>query len=208
MTDRLYLSLWFANFRFAALPDAVLSVLRQFPFSPAMPGIRAAAAYPLDWNEANVYQRIWEADEISEESPEILHSQLERAVREAMEALHEDYAYEFEIYWDLWTPAADEGKWERRPALVKLAALGPEFDEAAFEQTGNIRIDLGLDTAFLHSELALDQHSLEHVQDNNRQLIEFTLRIEKHCNVSSRLLWSDDDSTLAQKLIERLQKLN
>jgi hypothetical protein len=33
------------------------------------------------------------------------------------------------------------------------------------------------------------------------------MRIEKYCNISSRLLWSDDDSTLAQKLIERLQKL-
>ena len=137
----------------------------------------------------------------------MLHSQLDRAVREPMEALHEDYAYEFEIYWDVWTPAANEGQWERRPALVKLAALGPDFDEAGFEQAGHIRIDLGLDTAFLHSELALDERSLERVQDNNRQLIEFTMRIEKYCNISSRLLWSDDDSTLAQKLIERLQKL-
>jgi hypothetical protein len=208
VTDRLYLSLWFANFRFAGLPQAALSVLRQFPFSPNMPGIRAAAVYPLDWNEASTYQRIWEADEISDESPEILESQLQRALSEAMQALHEDYAYEFEIYWDLWMPAKDEGKWERRPVRVKLAALGPQFDAQAFEQSGHIRMDLGLDTAFLHSELALDKDSLDHVQDNNRQLIEFTLRIEKHCNVSSRLLWSDDDSTLAQKLIERLQKLN
>ena len=87
------------------------------------------------------------------------------------------------------------------------AGLGIGIDDAAFEQSGHIRMDLGLDTAFLHSELALDERSLERVQDNNRQLIEFTMRIEKYCNVSSRLLWSDDDSTLAQKLIERLQKL-
>ena len=30
MADRLYLSLWYPNFRLEALPDALLGVLRQF----------------------------------------------------------------------------------------------------------------------------------------------------------------------------------
>jgi hypothetical protein len=208
VTDQLFLSVWFPNFRFASLPAAALCVLRQFPFSPARPGVRAAAAVPLSWTEANVYQRIWEPDEIPADPPELLDSQLQRAIGEATEALHEDFAYEFEVYWDLWMPAEDEGKWERQPSLVRVAALGPQFEDAAFEQNGHIRLDLGLDTPFLHAELALDKDSLERVQQNIAQLLDFTARIERHCNIASRLLWSEDDSNLAQKLLERLQKLN
>ncbi len=185
-----------------------MSVLRQFPFSPARPGIRAAHVYPLGWSEATIYQRIWEADEISDESPEALESQLHQAIGQAMESLHEDYAYEFEVYWDLWVPAEEEGKWELKPTLVRVAALGPQFEEAAFEQNGHIRVDVGHDTAFLHAELALDKDSLQRVQDNIARLVEFTARIEKYCNISTRLLWSDDESSLAQKLLDRLQKLN
>jgi hypothetical protein len=211
VADQLYLSLWFPNFRFAALPAATLSVLRQFPFSPAKPGIRAAVVYPLNWSEASVYQRIWEADEISDESPEALHSQLQLAIGQATESLHEDYCYEFEVFWDLWVPAAVEAadkKWELQPSLVRVAALGPQFEEAAFEQNGHIRIDLGLDISFLQPELELDKDTLDRVQDNITRLVDMTARIEKYCGISTRLLWSDDESSLAQKLLDRLQKLN
>jgi hypothetical protein len=221
VADQLYLSLWFPNFRFAGLPAATLSVLRQFPFSPAKPGVRAAVVYPLNWSEASIYQRIWEADEISDESPEALHAQLQSAIGQAMESLHEDYCYEFEVYWDLWVPAAPNNaendnagndnadkKWELQPSLVRVAALGPDFDESAFDQNGHIRLDLGLDASFLQPELELNKDTLDRVQDNITKLIEMTARIEKYCGVSTRLLWSDDESSLAQKLLDRLQKLN
>lgn len=237
MAGQLYLSLWFPNFRFASLPAATLSVLQQFPFSPARPGIRAAVAYPLNWNEPHVYQRIWEADEISVESPEALQGQLERAISEATEMLHEDYAYEFEVNWDLWMPkfggeheganhsgasdeetdesevdetdeADDKSAWIRRPSLVRVTALGPDFEDAAFEQMGQIRLDLGHDSLFLQPEIPLGPNDLHHIKKNIAMLVDLTARIEKHCGISSRLLWSDDDSNLAQKLLERLQKLN
>lgn len=241
MAGQLYLSLWFPNFRFASLPAATLSVLNQFPFSPARPGIRSAVAYPLNWSEPHTYQRIWEADEISVESPEALQGQLERAITEATEMLHEDYAYEFEVYWDLWMPrnagaqkagnssadfsddadiedASDsdevenviemESAWVRRPSLVRITALGPDFEDSAFEQNGQVRLDLGHDSLFLQPEVPLRPSDLQHIQQNITMLVDLTARIEKNCGISSRLLWSDDDSNLAQKLLERLQKLN
>jgi hypothetical protein len=228
VAGQLYLSLWFPNFRFASLPAATLSVLQQFPFSPARPGIRAAVAYPLNWGEPHVYQRIWEADEISVESPEALQGQLERAISEATEMLHEDYAYEFEVFWDLWMPkfsddakavddadgdtddsdAEGESSWVRKPSLVRITALGPDFEDAAFEQMGQVRLDLGHDSLFLQPEIPLGPTDLEHIQRNITMLVDLTARIEKNCGISSRLLWSDDDSNLAQKLLERLQKLN
>jgi hypothetical protein len=40
------------------------------------------------------------------------------------------------------------------------------------------------------------------------KLVEFTQRVEKNAGVRGRLLWSESEETLAQKLIARLQKVN
>jgi hypothetical protein len=97
MADRLYLSLWFPNFRLPALAPAIVSVLKQFSGAGHPLRVHAAAAYPISWNEAPFYQRIYEEDEVKESAPE-------QAVAEATEILHDDFAYEFELKWDLWVP--------------------------------------------------------------------------------------------------------
>jgi len=112
MADRLYLSLWYPNFRLEALPDALLGVLRQFAQVGAK-RVSAASAYPINFTESPTYQRIYVLDEHASaidpfapidpttESADIL---LEAAVAEATEQLHDDMAYEFEMRWQLWTP--------------------------------------------------------------------------------------------------------
>jgi hypothetical protein len=40
------------------------------------------------------------------------------------------------------------------------------------------------------------------------KLLAFTLSVEKHCGISSRLLWTESGEPLAEKLIARLQRLN
>ena len=99
MADQLYLSLWFPNFRLTALGPAIVGALRQLSSAGAASLVTAAAAYPISWNEAPVYQRVYEEDESGAAQPEA-------AVAEAMEILHEDCAYEFEVKWDLWVPEA------------------------------------------------------------------------------------------------------
>ena len=95
MSDRLYLSLWFPNFRLAALPAALLSVVKQFGDAAHAPRVHAAVTYPISWNESPFYQRIYEKDETEESAPE-------QAVAAATEILHDDFAYELEVPWDLW----------------------------------------------------------------------------------------------------------
>jgi hypothetical protein len=70
MADQLYLSLWFPNFRFEALPTALTSVLRQFalvsanpqssgrPDDPAAKRVAAATVYPINFTESPRYQRL------------------------------------------------------------------------------------------------------------------------------------------------------
>jgi hypothetical protein len=121
MADRLYLSLWYPNFRLEALPDALLGVLRQFAQVGAK-RVFAASTYPLSFTESPTYQRIYVQDERNSqidpfapidstaESADLL---LEAAVAEATEQLHEDMAYEFEVRWQLWTPECNQHDFSR-----------------------------------------------------------------------------------------------
>ena len=181
MADRLYLSLWYPNFRLEALPGALTGILRQF----AIVGekrVRAASAYPINFTEAATYQRIYvepprRPEDDPATSPEETDAAIEAAVREATEQLHDDMAYEFEMGWQLWSPEqpslgsarslpeieddsvdqsidADSQKtdWKLRFHLVRVLGFGPEFDTAGYEQNGHILIDFGLDTPWTMDE--------------------------------------------------------
>ena len=221
MSDQLYLSLWFPNFRLQALPDALVCVLRQFiavsregGAQPELARVTAASAYPIDWAESPIYQRIYVNDERSEAS-EADTSLPENAVAEATEQLHDDTAYEFEMRWRLWvpepSPAGLDTTWRLEPTRVRVVGFGPNFDLGSYEQNGHIRVDFGLDTPWTFEgteDEALDEETTKRVQQNVEKLLAFTLSVEKHCAISSRLLWTESGEPLAEKLIARLQRLN
>jgi len=222
MADQLYLSLWFPNFRLQSLPAALICVLRQFiavsreaGSHPELARVAAASAYPIDWAESPIYQRIYVNDERSEAS-ESDASLPENAVAEATEQLHDDSAYEFEMRWRLWvpepSPAGLDTTWRLQPTRVRVVGFGPDFDLGAYEQNGHIRVDFGLDTPWTFEgtddDDALDPDTAKRVQQNVEKLLAFTLSIEKHCGISSRLLWTESGEPLAEKLIARLQRLN
>jgi hypothetical protein len=218
MADQLYLSFWFPNFRFENLPATLVSVMRQFALISGNPRVWAASAYPISFNEAPAYQRLYVNDDRSEETSASL---IENAVAEATEQLHDDTAYEFEMRWNLWEPdttavqvaeaAALDTLWKRQPSTVRILGFGPAFDDATYEQNGHIRIDFGLDTPWLAETLDdedLDEDAAKHIQQNVEMLLAFTLSVEKNCGISSRLLWTESGEPLAQKLIDRLQRVN
>jgi hypothetical protein len=200
------------------LPAAVVAVLRQFARVSGLPKVAAAAAYPVNFSEPPVYQRVYVLDTRAEDSADTSAAIIENAVAEAMELLHEDTAYEFEMKWQLWTYEAGEGGldgiWRRVPATVKVLAFGPEFDEATFEQNGHIRVDFGLDTSWVFDEEEVwddedaKAEAAKKIKDNVEMLLAFTLSVEKHCGIASRLLWTESGEPLAEKLVGRLQKLN
>src|ERR1700730_11017700 len=74
-----------------------------------------------------------------------------------------------------------------------------------------IRDDFVLDTPWLAETLEdkeLDEDATKHIQQNVEMLLAFTLSVEKNCGISSRLLWTESGEPLAQKLIDRLQRVN
>lgn len=217
MADQLYLSLWFPNFRFEALPAALISVMRQFATISGEKRVVAASAYPISFTESPTYQRIYVNDKRAEDSEDSI---IENAVAEATEQLHDDMAYDFEMKWKLWTPeagvsdpnAALDTLWKLQPSTVRILGFGPNFDDSSYDQNGHIRIDFGLDTPWVMDDTLedteLDELAQKRIQQNVEMLLAFTLSVEKHCGISSRLLWTESGEPLAEKLIARLQRLN
>ena len=171
------------------------AVLQQFPFSERRPGITYVAIQPVSWNEPSILERRF-APGISPEQAMLI----------AADLVHDDYAYTFEAYWDLWTPDKD-GRWQLVPSLVTFTPQGEEFEEGIHHETGHLQIDFGLDSLFVQENVALTDETQAKIRDNVLKLIEFTKKIEIKTRASSRRLWSESDETLPQKLIARLQKV-
>jgi hypothetical protein len=177
------------------LPHA-FAVLQQFQFSTQRPGITYFALHPVSWNEATVLERRFPSGIDPGQATLI-----------AAELVHDDYAYVFYAHWDLWTPDEPNANWVLEPATVKFIVQGEEFDEGAYQQTGHIQVDFGSDSYFLQPETSLSDQTRAKIRDNVAKLVEFSVNVEKNSGASARLLWSESEESLAQKLIARLQKV-
>ena len=207
MSDTLYLSLWYPNLRLAALPDKLTAVLSEFAAHGGEARVYAATVWPVSWSESPVFQRVYGRSGSGSERG----AEPRLAVEEALELLHDDYAYEFQIGWSLWeleTSAGLDARWVREPRLVRVTGYGPLFDGGGYEQDGHIRLDFGADTPFLEEEAELDSVSARRVEENVRQLVELTAAVEKESGASARLLWSELGESLAQRLAARLGVAN
>jgi hypothetical protein len=196
VSDPLYLSLWFSDFSGPEMLPHAFAVLQQFPFSARRPGITYFALHPVSWNEATVLERRFPSGIDPGQATLI-----------AAEQVHDDYAYTFEAYWDLWTPDEPNANWVLEPAPVRFIVQGEEFDDGAYRQTGHIQVDFGLDSHFLQPETSLSDQTRAKIRDNVAKLVEFSTNVEKNSGANARLLWSESEESLAQKLIARLQKV-
>jgi hypothetical protein len=150
---------------------------------------------PIDWAEPSVLERRF--------TPPVAP---EAAIDVVAEFAQEDYAVSFEAYWDLWSPD-ENGAWTLRPSKVLFIVNGKQFDEAAYTDIGHLQIDFGLDYPFLYEEVDFNEGAEQNVKTNVAKLVDFTHRVEQACGLSGRVLWSESDENLAQKLIARLQRV-
>jgi len=213
MADTLYLSLWYPNLRLAALADKLTAVLSAFAAHGGEARVYSATVWPINWNEPPVFQQVYgrRIGAGSEETGK-LGAEPGFAVVEALELLHDDFAYEFQIGWSLWEleklAPPQVARWVLEPRLVRVTGFGPLFDEGAYEADGHIRVDFGSDAPFLEEDLELDSVAARHVEENVRQLVELTAAVEKASGATARLLWSELGESLAQRLAARLRGAN
>ncbi len=196
MADTLNLSLWFPGFDAELMLPRLVEVLRHFPFSASRSGVQYASVQPVDWAEPSLFEVSFPNGATGEEAAAALS-----------EYAQPDFALSLEAYWDLWTLDAASKEWVLRPEMVIFTAQGLEFDEGAFAESGHILIDFGLDFPFLHEGVDLKADDALRVKANVAALIEFTHRVERDCHTTGRVLWSESEENLAQKLIARLQQV-
>jgi len=199
MADRLYLSIWFPSFQEPEMLPRLLSVLRQFPFSTEHGGVGYLAIRSISWDQPIIFQETFDG-----------RVEPERALAIAGEFLHEDNAYELDVLWDLWVPVQDgdlDETWVLRPQTVKFIVFGITFEDATFRQNGHIQVDFGLDAPFLFEEADFTNTLEQRIKSNVQKLVSFTSAVEQNCGISGRVLWSESEDNLAQKLIERLQRV-
>ncbi len=199
MADRLYLSIWFPGFSAQEMLPRLLSVVKQLPFSGQLAGIGYLAVHSVSWEDPMVFQQTFD-----------YRADPEQVLALAAEFLNEDNAYELEAMWDLWIPV-QEGEldvtWELQPQKVRFFAFGQDFEDATYQQNGHVQVDFGLDTPFLFEEEEFTEAVEKRIKANVQKLVSFTTAVEKNCGISGRVLWSESEDNLAQKLIERLQKV-
>ena len=219
--------MWYPNLRLATLADKLTAVLGAFATHGGEARVYSVTVWPVSWSETPIFQQVYGRRKASANGGGAageLGVEPRLAVDEALEILHDDYAYEFQIGWNLWeleavagntgpsTPlrsAQDDSalfaaRWVREPRLVRVTGYGPLFDEGAYEADGHIRIDFGSDTPFLEEGVELDSVAARHVEENVRQLVELTAAVEKASGATARLLWSELGESLAQRLAARL----
>lgn len=196
MPDTLYLNLWFGDSELVEMLARSVSVMRQFPFSTQLPGVTNVAVHPMSWGEPTLLEESFRPGLSPEDAATI-----------AAGLPHEDYAYVFEANWDLWAPSAPHAEWTLQPSLVKFIVRGDEFEAAESGTQGEVQVDFGLDTPFLHEELQLSPELESRVKTNVQKLVDFTTKVENNSRAKTRLLWSESEENLAQKLISRLQRV-
>ncbi|HJT69050.1 MAG TPA: hypothetical protein VJ731_02550 [Terriglobales bacterium] len=196
MADSLYLNLWFGDTELVETLAHAVSVMRQFPFSALHPGVSSVAVHPISWGEATILEQRFRPGISAEDAATI-----------AAGLPHEDYAYVFEANWDLWTPQPPQAEWILNPSPVKFIVRGEEFEEGEAETQGDVQVDFGQDSPFLHEEMQLSPELESRVRNNVQKLVDFTTAVEKHSGAKTRLLWSESEENLAQKLVNRLQRV-
>jgi hypothetical protein len=197
MPDNLYLNLWFSDSELVETFAHAAVVIQQLPFSAQLPGVSGVAVHPISWSEATVLEENFRPGISPEE-----------AVTIAAGLPHEDYAYVFEAHWDLWSPLTPQGEWTLRPSPVKVIVRGDEFEDSESDVQGQLQVDFGLDAPFLYEDLQLSEELESKVRSNVQKLVDFTALVEKNSGAKSRLLWSESEENLAQKLVSRLQRVN
>jgi hypothetical protein len=196
MPDSLYLNLWFGRSELVENLAHAVTVMRQIPASTQLSGISSVAVHPISWSEATILEQRFRPGIPAEDAATI-----------AAGLPHEDYAYVFEAHWDLWAPQPPQTDWVLQPSPVRVIVRGEEFEDGEAEAQGEVQMDFGTDTPFLHEELQFSAELEARVRANVQKLVDFTTAVEKNSGAKTRLLWSESEENLAQKLVSRLQRV-
>jgi hypothetical protein len=127
MSDTLYLSLWYPNLRLAGLADKLTAVLGAFATHGGEARVYSATVWPVSWKETPIFQQVYGRRSKTANGSDVEGgpgADPRLAVVEALELLHDDYAYEFQIGWSLWELELAAGQAGPSTSLRPAAGYG------------------------------------------------------------------------------------
>jgi hypothetical protein len=110
-----------------------------------------------------------------------------------------DIAYRFESFWDLWLYNGEE--WQILPSRITLSGFGTEFDNGTsldVESQEDLRIDFGVDTAFLPDAAIPGSGRL--IESNIKSLLHLVKQVEESLPLDRRTLETESGENFAEKL--------
>jgi hypothetical protein len=188
VTDQLSLSIWLERSGRAQRVKCFEKLLRLFPFSQRQ-----------EQGQSTVV-----VQGVSVTEPPLLESPINGPVdvNDVMNVIGEygggDVAYSVESFWDLWQ---FDGDWKLRPAAVKIACYGPEFDNGTDRPAGeqeDLRIDFGVDSHYLpRPELTGSGRMTE---SNIKSMLRLVHELDSTLPVAKRKLETESGENFADRL--------
>lgn len=155
-------------------------------------GVRGVTLHPLAWSEPAL---------VDESYPSGVP--LAEALDQLRTFLHDDCAAELTVQWPLWSWT--DSAWKSSPHPLLIAVLGADFEEGAYREQGHLRLDFGLDEAFLAELAPENEDRRHHLEFNILRLLGVARALQTRLKPERRRLWSESDGELTARLLERLQ---
>ncbi len=185
MADLLYLSYWLRDFNEMNMLRRLAAAVGKFPFSHAASGASTLRIYALEFAEPPLLETYYDTPA---DAATILAA--------ASEFRAPDCAYLVAGYWDLWQW---NQKWSLGPSPVQIACYGPDFEN---ETGDNLRIELGLDTAFLPVEGA--PSAAARAQSNVQSVLRLAKDLDSVLRAERRHIWTEAGDDFAKRFRDAL----
>ena len=186
VTDQLYLSIWLDRLNQSNRLHHFEKLLRLIPFTQREQPQSVISIHAIDTTEPPLLERP-------------LNGPID--IDDVMATLRdyggEDIAYSVESWWDLWQY---DKEWQLAPARIVVSCFGPEYDNGTERETReqeNFRIDFGVDTNYLPSELP---GSPKLIESNIKSLLRLVHEIDLSLAVAKRRLETETGENFADRL--------
>jgi hypothetical protein len=188
VTDQLYLSMWLppalANWR----PRYFEKMLSLVPLSQRGQPQSVLTIHAVSATEPALLERPFNGP--------VERSEIAEALKDYQGV---DIAYRFESFWDLWLYNGEE--WQILPSRITLSGFGTEFDNGTsldVESQEDLRIDFGVDTAFLPDAAIPGSGRL--IESNIKSLLHLVKQVEESLPLDRRTLETESGENFAEKL--------
>jgi hypothetical protein len=138
MANRAYVGAWAKDYSAETQHAQFGRLLETVPLPEGWPGFSTLIVRAIDAAESPV--REWDLRSQQVNAAEILELLREHS--------SDDMAFEVHAPWELWIFDLEAGAWKRKPQVLEITSMGPEYDGGIAAELGDFLIDIGFEHIF------------------------------------------------------------